>query len=184
MDDAQAVRCLKQGEIIGLEFLVSRYQVKAIRTAFLITRDESTAEDVVQEVFVRIFQRIHHFDESRAFEPYLMRSVVNSALNMIQKESKWESFPSNEDGTIESLLLQAPSVEDEVALTQFKRDLQAALEKLPLRQRAAIVQRYYLDMSEKEMADALESAPGTVKWLLNEARTRLRALLEALRSAE
>jgi RNA polymerase sigma-70 factor (ECF subfamily) len=55
---------------------------------------------------------------------------------------------------------------------------------LPPRQRAAIVQRYYLEMSEKEMAEALEAPPGTVKWLLNAARARLRALLGSERMAE
>ena len=55
--------------------------------------------------------------------------------------------------------------------------------KLPPRQRAVIVQRYYLEMSEQEMAESLEIAPGTVKWLLNAARSRLRSLLGAERSA-
>jgi RNA polymerase sigma-70 factor, ECF subfamily len=64
-----------------------------------------------------------------------------------------------------------------VEYSQIKRDILDALGQLPPRQRAAIVQRYYLGMSEKEMALALDAAPGTVKWLLNSARTSLRALL-------
>ena len=67
MDDVQAIRRLKRGDIGGLEALVTRYQVKAVETAFLVTQDEPLAEDVVQEVFVRIFQRIRSFDEGRAF---------------------------------------------------------------------------------------------------------------------
>ena len=51
------------------------------------------------------------------------------------------------------------------------------MQSLSPRQRAVVVQRYFLDMSEREMAAKLEIAPGTVKWLLNAARTRLRALL-------
>jgi RNA polymerase sigma-70 factor (ECF subfamily) len=58
------------------------------------------------------------------------------------------------------------------------------LTELPPRQRAVIVQRYYLEMSEKEMAEALDSPPGTVKWLLNAARARLRSLLGSERMAE
>ena len=52
------------------------------------------------------------------------------------------------------------------------------------RQRVAIVQRYYLEMSEKEMTQALDIAPGTVKWLLNAARSRLRTLLNSEGSVE
>ena len=58
MDDTQAIRHLKCGDLGGLEILMQRYQVKAARTAFLITHDESVAQDVVQETFIRIGQRI------------------------------------------------------------------------------------------------------------------------------
>lgn len=61
MDDAQAIRRLKRGDLGGLEILMQRYQVKAARTAFLITHDESIAQDVLQETFIRICQRIRQF---------------------------------------------------------------------------------------------------------------------------
>ena len=58
MQDAEAICRLKRGEIDGLETLVERYQVRAVRTAYLVVQDEALAEDVVQETFLRIFQRI------------------------------------------------------------------------------------------------------------------------------
>ncbi len=187
MDDLQAVRRLKDGDTGGLEVLVTRYQGKAMETAVLITQDPALAEDVVQEVFVRIYQRIRSFDESRPFRPYLMRSIVNTALNALQKEAKWAHHGTEVDGDtgeLEELICEAASVEDQVEFAQLKEEIRTALSHLPPRQRAAIVQRYYLDMNEKEMAETLEAAPGTVKWLLNAARTRLRTLLGSERSAE
>jgi RNA polymerase sigma-70 factor (ECF subfamily) len=189
MDDLEAVRRLKRGDIGGLEMIVSRYQGKAIKTAYLITQDEALAQDVVQDVFVRIFHRIRRFDESLSFEPYLMRSVVNAALNAIQKEARWVHPASNDDiGELENLISRAASlvdqVEDQVEFSQLKQKINTALSQLPARQRAVIVQRYYLEMSEKEMADALNAPSGTIKWLLNAARTRLRTLLGSERSAE
>jgi RNA polymerase sigma-70 factor, ECF subfamily len=178
MDDVQAIHRMKHADIGGLEILVTRYQVKAVRTAFLITHDESMADDVVQDTFIRIFQRIRQFDEKRPFEPYFMRSVVNAALNAIQKKAKDGQFDSGTNmDELEALLNHAASVEEQVEFAQLKSEILAALDKLSARQRAAVVQRYYLGMSEKEMADTLEAAPGTVKWLLNAARTRLRELL-------
>jgi RNA polymerase sigma-70 factor (ECF subfamily) len=185
MDDVQAIRRLKRGDIGGLEVLVTRYQVKAVETAFLVTQDEPLAEDVVQDTFVRIFQRIRRFDESRPFRPYLLRSVVNSALNAVQKGAKWARPAATvAAGELDALLSQAASVEDQVELAQLRGAILAALAHLPPRQRAAVVQRYYLEMSEKEMSEALDAAPGTVKWLLHAARARLRALLGSERSAE
>ena len=184
-DDLQAIRRLKKGEIAGLEILITRHQLKAIRTAFLITHDKSMAEDVVQDAFIRFFQCVGHFDEKYAFRPYFMRCVVNSALDHIQKESKTLQLSWDEDiSQLETLLTRAISVETEVEFFQLQRAMLDALFKLPPRQRAVIVQRYYLEMSEKEMAETLEIAPGTAKWLLNAARCRLRALLGSERNVE
>jgi RNA polymerase sigma-70 factor (ECF subfamily) len=165
------------------DYLVARYQAKAVRVAFLITHDELLAEDVVQDTYVRLYRKIGQFDSARPFEPYLLRSVVNAALNSTRRMKRQVSL-DGDPGQVEQLLSQTASVESEVDSLQLKQKIIAALAKLEPRQRAAIVQRYYLEMSEKEMAVALEAAPGTVKWLLNTARARLRDLLGLERSAE
>ena len=183
MDDLQAIQRLKNGDIGGLEVLVTRYQSKAVRAAFLVTHDESLAEDVVQDTFMRIYHRIRHFDLSRPFEPYLLRSVVNAALNIAQKTNR-HLFLEGDLDQVEGLLSQAASVESDVEYLQLKKRIIAALAGLDPRQRAVVVQRYYLEMSEKEMAAALNTPPGTVKWLLNTARTKLRDLLGSERNAE
>ncbi len=192
MDDPQdfpaeaiqtAIQRLKRADMSGLETLVECYQAKAVRIAFLITQDEPAAEDVVQDTFIRITQRIRYFDDTRPFEPYLMHSVVNAALNTARQANK--SGPLTDDPSeVEAILSRAASPEAQVEAGQLTQEVLAALSKLSPRQRAVIVQRYYLEMSEKEMADALQSAPGTVKWLLNAARTRLRDLLRSERSAK
>lgn len=85
---------------------------------------------------------------------------------------------------MEALLERAASVEEQAEFNALKRQIFEALSQLPPRQRAAIVQRYYLGMTEKEMSEMLDSPPGTVKWLLNVARARLRSLLGRERMAE
>ena len=183
MDDLQAIQRLKSGDIGGLEVLVMRYQARAVRVAYLITHDEPQAEDVVQDTFVRLYHKIGQFDPVRPFEPYLLRSVANAALN-VARSVKQQAPLDGDPEQVEQLLSQAASVETEVDTLQLKQKIIAALAKLEPRQRAAVVQRYYLGMSEKEMAAALDTPPGTVKWLLNTARARLRDLLGSERSAE
>lgn len=176
MDDVQVIRRLKRGDVDGLEILMERYQVKAARAAFLVTHDEAIAQDVVQETFIRIFQRIRQFDEALPFEPYLMRSIVNASLNAVRGNERFSSLDGNMN-EVENLLDRAASVESQVEFAQLQHEILDALSRLSPRQRVVIVQRYYLEMSEKEMALALGAAPGTVKWLLNAARGRLRHLL-------
>jgi RNA polymerase sigma-70 factor (ECF subfamily) len=184
MEDLQAIRRLKRGDIGGLECLIARYQEKALRAAFLITHDQPMAEDIVQDVFFRFYERVAGYDETRPFEPYFLRSVVNAALNCLEREKKGTSFTRADTSELENLLEEATSVEDQVEFNNRQWKIKECLEELSPRQRAVVVQRYYLEMSEREIADALASPPGTVKWLLYAARARLRTLLGSERMAE
>jgi RNA polymerase sigma-70 factor, ECF subfamily len=190
LDEEQAIQRMKKGDIAGLEFLVHHYQLKAVRTAYLITRDSQLAEDVVQDAFIHAFRAIKSFDVSRPFEPWFMRSVVNAALKAAQHAARQVPASSllgieSEEGEalFETLLGRGDSIEDEIQSAAFQKEIRAALDQLSPRQRTVIVQRHFLEMSEKEMAEQAGTAPGTIKWLLNAARTRLRALLSG-RSAE
>jgi RNA polymerase sigma-70 factor, ECF subfamily len=182
MDDLPAIYRLQNGDIGSLETLVARYQIRAVRIAALIIFDQSLAEEVVQETFVRLHQCIRQFDDTRPFEPYLLRSVVNAALNAARHEQRSVSL-DGDAAAVEAMLDRAPAVEAQVEFSQMKREIRQALSRLSPRQRAVIVQRYYLEMSEQEMSRASGAAPGTIKWLLNAARLRLRGLLGSERSA-
>jgi len=179
MDEQEAIQRLQQNDIGGLEFLVSRYQVRAVRTAYLITHDPGLAEDVVQDCFVRVFRSIRGFDAKRPFEPWFMRSVVNASVKLMQRSSRQVLMREEAD---ESLLMElaarVESVEAQVESGEVQHQIWEAMQTLSPRQRAVIVQRYFLEMSEKEMAEESGSAVGTVKWMLNAARERLRSLLE------
>jgi RNA polymerase sigma-70 factor, ECF subfamily len=178
MDELGAIRQLKAGDIGGLEVLVSLYQLRAVRTAFLITRDAAQAEDAVQEAFLQIYRSIRHFDEQRSFAAWFMRSVVNAALKIAQGSARRAPIGFAPDASWwEGLPAEMESLEGQIESSEFQRQLWESMQNLSPRQRLAIVQRYYLDMSEKEIAAELQAAPGTVKWLLHAARENLRALL-------
>ena len=179
MDEHQAIQRLKQGDISGLEFLVACHQVKAVRTAYLITRDLGLAEDVVQDSFLQAFRSIRGFDSTRLFEPWFMRSVVNASVKMMQRSAKQVEVGDEADESLfAELAARVESVEEQVESIEVQNQIWDAMQKLSPRQRAVIVQRYFLEMSEKEMAEEAGSAVGTVKWMLNAARERLRGLIE------
>ncbi len=178
MDEQQAVELLRADEIRGLENLVARYQIRAVRAAFLITRDAGLAEDVVQDAFVHAFRAMRGFDASRPFEPWFMKSVINASIKAVQKSARYVEYPDEEtESVIARFLAIAPSVESEVESRDLEEQVWTALEELSPRQRAVITQRYFLGMTESEMADQSGRSKGTVKWLLSAARDRLRELL-------
>ncbi|HEY5671689.1 MAG TPA: sigma-70 family RNA polymerase sigma factor [Anaerolineales bacterium] len=179
MDEQQAVQRLKDGDISGLEFLVARYQVKAVRAAFLITRDTTLAEDIVQDSFIQAFRAVRGFDATRPFEPWFMRSVVNASVKTMQRSARQVQFGGEADESVlADLIGRVESVESQVESKAVQNQIWDAMRKLSPRQRAVVVQRYFLEMSEKEMAEEAGLSVGTVKWMLNAARERLRGLLE------
>lgn len=177
MNEQIAIYKLKRQDISGLEFLVMRYQVKAIRVAYLITRDSSVAEDIVQDAFIQVFHSIRGFDESRSFEPWFMRIVVNAAIKGTEKLSKQINFTDESESFFSELISNVESTEEQIISLEMQNQISEAMQKLSPRQRAVVVQRYFLEMSEKEMALESNTATGTIKWLLNSARERLRNFL-------
>lgn len=188
MDDHQAIRQLKAGDIGGLAVLVKRYQTPAIETAYLITHDLPLAEDVVQDVFLQVYRSIGRFDLSRPFRPWLMRSVVNAAVKAARRENRelaLERPLPSVDGQdapplSEFLLDGAPGPDDVLDQAELEAAIEEALHRLVPEQRAAIVLRYYLELSDDEISAQLDCAPGTVRWRLHTARKQLGVWLRHL----
>lgn len=196
MEDFQtsaAIRRLKHGDIGGLAWLVERYQVRAVRTAYLVTYDRALAEDVVQAAFLRVYEKIHLFDSARPFEPWFTRIVVNASVAAAKKHQRTlsldvplQSAPHHSNGSdaggngfsfAELLADDGTQPEKLVEDGEIRNAIREALATLTSDQRAVVVLRYYLGYSEQELAAELNVAQGTVKWRLHAARKQLGVLL-------
>jgi RNA polymerase sigma-70 factor (ECF subfamily) len=180
LDEQQAIRRMKRGDIGGLAMLVRRYEVQAVRTAYLVTHDRLLAEDVVQSAFLRAYQRISQFDDARPFAPWFMRSVINAAIQSAKQQQRDLSLdaPAAGDVTFADLLPDpAPGPHDEIERAELREAVWEALDKLSPEQRATVVMRYFLGMGDDEMSDELDCSPVTVRWRLHAARKQLRVLL-------
>ncbi len=185
--DSRAIDGLQNGDLAGLDALIERYQLRAVRAAYLIVGEGSLAEDIVQAAFVRLPQVIHQFDPARPFGPWFFRCVVNDALKALRRQKRQVSLDAiaADDSSALAAYLTDPHPDPE-ALTvdaETRQALWQALLHLAPDQRAAIVQRYYLGLSEAEMSVQMQRPAGTVKWLLHSARARLRDRLAAFAPA-
>lgn len=183
MDEGQAIARLKQGDIGGLEPLVRKYQVRAMRAAYLITGDVAMAEDIVQEAFLRAFERIDQFDSGRPFGPWFLRSVVNDAVKTAARQKRQVSADEiGEEGIGLGELVADPNPgpEDWLEQIELSESVGEALKRLSPARRAAVVLRYYLGLTEPEIARHLRWPLGTTKRRLHDARRHLRALLAAI----
>ena len=178
MDDRAAVERLKGGDVGGLEALVGRYHTRATRAAYLVVRDAALAEDVAQSAFVRAFERIGGFDADRPFGPWFMKVVLREAVEVARRR---ERAASKEVRGAEEILARladpAAGPHGLAEAEEARRRVWQALEELPPVQRASIVQRYYLGLSEAEMSERGGAPPGTIKRRLHDARKSLSKLL-------
>lgn len=182
MEDQIAISRLKQGDLDGLETLVNRYQVQAVRAAYLILYDRSLAEDVVQSAFVRIVQRIDQFEEGRPFGPWFYRIVVNDALKLAHKRERNLSLDEHLDDSTALLAKWLtdpdPNPEQVVEQNETRRVILKAIQSLPPGQRAVIVMKYFFDMPMSDMSTKTGRPLSTIKWWLRDARKRLRNLMK------
>ncbi|UCF61402.1 MAG: RNA polymerase sigma factor [Anaerolineaceae bacterium] len=182
MEDQIAISRLKQGDLNGLETLVCRYQVQAVRAAYLILQDRSLAEDVAQTAFVKAAQRIHQFDDGRPFGAWFFRIVVNDALKLSKKHERNVSLDEHLDvSTVKLAMWLAdpdPNPEQLVEQKETRQIILKAIQSLPPGQRAVVVMKYFFDMRMSDMSVRTGRPLSTIKWWLRDARRRLRGLME------
>jgi RNA polymerase sigma-70 factor, ECF subfamily len=178
MEERRAVERIKGGDVGGLEPLVRAHYARCVRAAYLILRDREAAEDVVQGAFARVPEAIKSFDEARSFGPWFSKTVVNDAVKAASRRERTVSFYQGDAEELVSRMADPSRGPQEAAEdSETRRRVWGALEQLPPAQRSVIVQRYYLGMTEAEMAVEVSSPPGTIKSRLNTARKNLSKLL-------
>jgi RNA polymerase sigma-70 factor (sigma-E family) len=163
--DARAL--IGQDPSARIAAVYGRHARQAGRLAYLLTGDADLAEDLTQEAFVNLMGRLGSIRDERAIAPYLRRSIVNLA------SKHWRKV-GNERRTVnverDSAAVRTASMPDIESQDQIWR----TLEGLPYRQRAAIVLRFYEDLSERETARVLGCRVGTVKSAVSRGLERVR----------
>lgn len=178
MDEPQAIALLKKGDLRGLEILVQAYYFPAVRAAYLILQDRDQAEDIVQTAFIRASEKIGQLASDR-FGPWFYRMIINDAIKAAKKQRRFLPLEDGDaDFSLEAWLVDPrPMPEEALQTREFQQTVWRALGRLAPEQRAAVVMKYYLQMSETEITQAQRVPKSTVKWRLYAAREKLRALL-------
>ena len=145
--------------------LYSARAAECIRLAYLMTGDPGAAEDIVQEAFARIYARHKARKSPESLEPYLRRTIVNLTRDRQRRQRTSRAY-------VERAAVTAPV--DGTAELDSRIDFRVRLQRLPHRQRAALVLRYYEDLSEHTTATILNCSVSAVKQLVQRGLTALR----------
>ncbi|HEX6521829.1 MAG TPA: SigE family RNA polymerase sigma factor [Streptosporangiaceae bacterium] len=139
----------------AIEELYRAHALGLVRFALMLTGDQVTAEDVVQEAFIGLYRRWHQIRDHASVLPYLRTAVVNGARS---------AHRSRKRAGLLRLPAEPPAWSAEAAALdgEDRRALHAAVSRLPRRQREVLALKYYLDLAEHEVAAILQISRGTV----------------------
>jgi RNA polymerase sigma factor (sigma-70 family) len=177
-DDADLVAMAAQGDVDAFGALVTRYQDLAVRVAYLITGDAVAAEDVAQEGFIKAYNALPRFRRDAPFRPWLLKIMANEAKNQRKRIARRERLTLQASSSWGEVS-RAPTPEECALEDERRQALLDAIESLSDDDRLVITSRYFLSLSEAEMAALLGCAQGTVKSRLARSMARLRSRMEA-----
>ena len=159
--------------------LIRRYERLALSVAFSALGgapgDGERAGDVVQEAFVRVWERLGDLKEPASFGPWLCGIVRNLAIDALRRS---RLRPVADPENVDPFQRVAPDPHDELDLQEQRRLVAEALQELDETSRPVVVMRYYEGLSSKEIGEALGIAPAAVDMRLSRARQQLRKKLE------
>lgn len=161
------VRDALRGDRVAFGLLVERYQGPVYNVALRITGDRAEAEDVAQNVFLKVYEHLASFDSRRRLFSWIYRIAINEALNAERRQKSHESLEDN-----------TASDDAEVDSVDHAGIIQASLLALKPEHRAVVVLRHFQDLSYEEIGEALGLPVRRVKSRLFTARAQLRELLE------
>ncbi|WP_053093766.1 RNA polymerase sigma-70 factor [Rufibacter radiotolerans] len=175
--DQELQLLLKTDEARFMETLFRQYYTLLCRTAVRFTKDPDAAEDLVQEVFCKIWQNRETLEITSSFKAYLVRSVTNQALNYLEKQKR---LVLSEDTSAFEVSYSVNTTMQLMEGKEMETRIQTALGTLPPQCRVIFEMSRFEELTYKEIADSLDLSPKTVENQMGKALRILRELLLSL----
>ena len=179
---------VKAGDEQSFELLLRKYRTPVVNFLYRMVRDSAVAEDLTQEVFLRVYRAREHYAPSAKFTTWMFRIATNLALNSV-RDNRHCQMEFSMDHTLDSaeddqrameVPDRAPTVEQELVARSRSAMILKAIHTLPEKQRAAVLLHKYQELDYDEIARVLECSESALKSLLFRAYETLRVELAPL----
>lgn len=181
LDDAEIVERVLDGDVGLFEVIVRRYNQRLYRVAYSVLGDAAEAEDVMQDAYVRAYDKLHQFAGRAAFSTWLTKIAVYEASSRVRKRGRTVSLePASDDeaGILDRRSSDRPTPEEQLRNTRLRGMLAEAVEALPEIYRVVFVLRDVEGLDTAAAAQCLDISEAAVRVRLHRARRRLRRLIE------
>ena len=179
--DAELMLRVRDGDQTSFALLLERHRGPVIHFLFRMVQNQPVAEELAQEVFLRVYRSRSTYEPTAKFTTWLFRIATHLALNWIRDGKNEKLQESLDQETSDGTSIQVPdrgrTVEQEMLYQAKLREVRQAIEALPSKQRAAVLMHKYEEMEYSQIANALNCSESAVKSLLFRAYESLRSRL-------
>jgi RNA polymerase sigma-70 factor, ECF subfamily len=181
MADSELVSRAAGGDLAAFQALVERHRSMVYRVAFQFAGNHYDAEDIAQEVFIKVYRSLEKFRQDSQLTSWLYRIVMNACIDHRRRQRPASAAPLGEEAEHRMLNTpeETPDPEDRAYAGELGEVLESEIARLPQGQRIVFIMRHHHGLKLSEIADALGLAEGTVKRQLHAAIYRLRARLRS-----
>ena len=180
--DAELVARVQRGDREAFDLLARRYEKRAFAVANRLLQNSADAEDVVQDAFIAAVNAIDTFDRARPFGPWFIRIVVNKGLTALRsRAAEAGHVRGSELAEGDAIAVSSETLRERA---EIRDRFTAALRLLPEREQLIVQLADVEGFTSAEIAEQLAIPSGTVRWLLHQARGRLREALAPLRRTD
>lgn len=180
LTDQQLIHLFKDGDTLGLETLVLRHKDKLYTSIYLLVKDRYLAEDLFQEVFIRVIDtlRSNRYTEEGKFLPWAMRIAHNLCVDHFRRVKRNPTIKTSDNQDIfEVLNFSEENAEQKIMKAQSHERVRKMLDLLPEEQRDVIILRHYADLSFKEIASLTNCSINTALGRMRYGLINLRKMM-------
>jgi len=176
LSDEELMLEYQKGVVAAMDELLRRYKNPIFHFTFRLCRNTAEAEDLTQEVFLRIHQYRDGYRPCGKFSTWIFSIAHNIAISTLRKRKRWLSWLRKEDDPqqLEDVASPDPSPQEEVSQHEVVGVVQECIKGLPFLQREALILREYEHLDYQEIAKILKKSLGAVKTLIRRARMNLK----------
>jgi RNA polymerase sigma-70 factor (ECF subfamily) len=183
--DAQLMSRVAKGDRAAFSVLFDRHRLRVARFAFRFVGDRALAEELAQDIFVKLFRSAHRYRPSATFKTFLFKVAANHCLNALRNRKPMADARSIDDPELGAPQLVAPAAEspdEAVRGRELEKALGEALRALSDRERAAFTMCRFEGMAYRDIAEALSASEAAVKSLIHRATLAVARKLDALQA--
>ena len=180
LTDERLVQLTLEGELSAFEELVDRYKKRVFGIVYRMISQYQEAEDITQEVFLTVYEKLYQFDETKSFGAWIYRIATNTTISALRKKKKVITLSFDDSlGKVFNYIPSIEIVDPQLALEkqELKEQINAAIMELPESYRIVLTLRYQSDLNNQEIADILNLTKENVEVKIHRARKALRAIV-------